>query len=471
MITPKFDNSFAALGPEFGTRLSPAPLQGARLIHCNKTLLSALEMDASLARQLVEGRDLPPAAEPFAMVYAGHQFGGFNPQLGDGRGLLLGEWVTQTQRYDLHLKGAGKTPYSRFGDGRAVLRSSIREYLASAALTALGIPSSQALAIAASDEPVQREQMETGANLVRVTRCHIRFGHFEYFFYQRMEPQLAQLIDYCAQRYLRLEAGLEQQAQALLEMATRNTARMIAHWQAIGFAHGVMNTDNMSLIGETFDFGPYAFLDRFDPHHICNHSDEQGRYRFDRQPNIGLWNLNALAHTFSGILPMETLRRILSDYEPQLSQHYHQLMMAKLGLSSDASAEKHALLTDLLSLLEHNQVDYTAFFAALTQDPIAARDLCADRPKADTWLAGFYKLRESCANTETLNAMRHTNPLLILRNHHAQTVIAAAESGDYHLLGQLMDALQAPFDPARLDEPWAQPPPAHLRAKPISCSS
>ncbi|AFU98869.1 protein adenylyltransferase SelO [Simiduia agarivorans] len=471
MITPKFDNSFARLGADFGTRVSPAPLQGAQLIHCNQSLLATLQMDAELARQLVEGQDLPDDIEPFAMVYAGHQFGGFSPQLGDGRGLLLGEWRVGDHRYDLHLKGAGKTPYSRFGDGRAVLRSSIREYLASAALNALGVPSSSALAIAASDEPVQREQLETGAGLLRVSQCHIRFGHFEYFFYQRMEPQLAQLIDYCARRYLALDADTAQQAQALLEMATQNTARMIAHWQAIGFAHGVMNTDNMSLIGETFDFGPFAFLDRFDPGHICNHSDDQGRYRFDRQPNIGLWNLNALAHTFSALLPMDTLRRILAGYEQELSQHYHQLMMAKLGLTSDPSEQKHALLTDLLSLLEQDQVDYTTFFARLSQDPQSARDLCIDRPRADQWMADYQRLCDANADDTTIAAMRQINPLLVLRNHHAQTVIEAAEAGDYSLLADLMQALQQPYAPARLKEPWVQPPPAHLRAKPISCSS
>lgn len=471
MITPKFDNSFARLGADFGTRVSPAPLRGVRLIHCNQPLLGSLQMEASMARQLVESNPLPAAVEPFAMVYAGHQFGGFSPQLGDGRGLLLGEWVVGQDRYDIHLKGAGKTPYSRFGDGRAVLRSSIREYLASAALNALGIPSTSALALAASDEPVQREQTETGAALLRVSRCHIRFGHFEYFFYQRMEPQLAQLIDYCARRYLNLDADRIHQAQALLEMATANTARMIAHWQAIGFAHGVMNTDNMSLIGETFDFGPYAFLDRFDPRHVCNHSDDQGRYRFDRQPNIGLWNLNALAHTLSGILPMEALRQTLAGYEPQLNHHYHQLMMAKLGLPPEPTHQTQLLLADLLTLLEQNQLDYTTFFTALSEEPVTVRDLCIDRPQADKWLSDYQRQRDASADDASVAAMQRVNPRVVLRNHHAQTVISAAEAGDYRPLADLMLALQNPFDPARRQEPWAQAPPAHLRAKPISCSS
>lgn len=470
-MKPEFDLSFAALGPLFGTFQAPTPLKNATLLHLNIDLADKLGLSMQMVQGLVTANPLPDDLAPFAMVYAGHQFGGFSPQLGDGRGLLLGERQRDGKLWDLHLKGAGKTPYSRFGDGRAVLRSSLREYLASFAMTGLGIPSSQALAIASSSEIVMREQPEIGATLLRVSPCHVRFGHFEYFYYQGMQDQLATLIDYCARRYLALEDTVEKQAEALLAMAISSTATLIAQWQAIGFAHGVMNTDNMSLIGETLDFGPYGFLDDFEPGFICNHSDAQGRYAFDRQPAIGLWNLNALAHALSGFIDIQNIRRLLATYEPRLSSTYFTLMMKKLGLTDENTVEKQKLMADLLALLAANHTDYTLFFRTLSDPSEHVRDLFIDRAHADKWLASYHQLCHNEPNPDRCNGMLACNPKFILRNHLAQTVIDSAQSGDLDTLAQVVSILQSPFDEHPSLAHFARPPARDQKHLTVSCSS
>ncbi|UTA47294.1 YdiU family protein [Simiduia sp. 21SJ11W-1] len=471
----KFDNSFARLGPEFGTRQMPLPLANATLIHLNQALAEALALPQEAVQQMVLGEPLPPGCEPLAMVYAGHQFGGFSPQLGDGRGLLLGEWCTAGNRWDLHLKGAGRTPYSRFGDGRAVLRSSLREYLGSAAMQGLGIPTTQALALAGSRQTVMRERAEPGATLLRVTRCHIRFGHFEYFFYQNQQPLLEKLVNYCASRYLAQGQyspdDTRANARALLALATRSTAKLIAHWQATGFAHGVMNTDNMSLIGETFDFGPYGFLDDFEPGFICNHSDDQGRYAFDRQAAIGLWNLNALAHSLSGLIAIDDIKTELAHYQHTLSETYYTLMMGKLGLKAQANETQQALLQDLLTLLAANRTDYTGFFRALSESAEQARDLITDRPGALQWLERYSACCNQAAVPERETYMRARNPKFILRNYLAQQAIESAEAGDFSMLEDLFTVLSAPYDEHPGHSALAKPPAAHQKHLPVSCSS
>ncbi|MBP6384121.1 MAG: YdiU family protein, partial [Aeromonas sp.] len=279
--------------------VAPQPLREPRLLHLNQGLLRELGLDGIGEADWLAccglGQPLP-GMQPVAQVYAGHQFGGYSPRLGDGRALLLGEQLAPDgQRWDLHLKGAGKTPFSRFGDGRAVLRSSIREYLASEALHALGIPTTRALVLVGSDEPVYREQVESGATVLRTAPSHLRFGHFEYFAWSGQGEKIPALINYLLRHHFpELESGAE-----LFAEVVRRTARLIAKWQAAGFCHGVMNTDNMSLLGLTLDYGPYGFIDAYVPDFVCNHSDPGGRYALDQQPAVGYWNLQKLAQALA----------------------------------------------------------------------------------------------------------------------------------------------------------------------------
>jgi len=286
---------------------------------------------------------------------------GYSPRLGDGRALLLGEQqAPDGQRWDLHLKGAGKTPFSRFGDGRAVLRSSIREYLASEALHALGIPTTRALVLVGSQEPVYREQVETGATVLRTALSHLRFGHIEYFAWSGQGEKIPHLIDYLLRHYFpELESGAE-----LFAEVVRRTARLIAKWQAAGFCHGVMNTDNMSLLGLTLDYGPYGFIDAYVPDFVCNHSDPAGRYALDQQPAVGYWNLQKLAQALAGHVDGDALAAALAQYEQQLMLHYSELMRAKLGLAV-WEEDDPALFRELFRLLAANKVDYHLFLRRL----------------------------------------------------------------------------------------------------------
>ncbi|MDN3638574.1 YdiU family protein [Simiduia curdlanivorans] len=471
-MTAQFETTFANLGSSFGSYVAPTALKDAQLLHYNSALAANLGLDLPSIKALTTASDLPANCKPFAMVYAGHQFGGYSPQMGDGRGVLLGELGCNQQLWDLHLKGVGKTPYSRFGDGRAVLRSSLREYLGSNAMQGLQIPTTQALAIATTSEQVRRESLEPGAVLLRVSQCHIRFGHFEYFYYQNMQEEQAQLINYCAQRYLNLNTpNTRDNALALLDMATQNTAKLIAQWQAIGFAHGVLNTDNMSLIGETFDFGPFAFLDDFEPGHICNHSDDQGRYAFDRQANIGLWNLNALAHALSNFIDIADIKNTLAAYEKVLSSHYYQLMMTKLGLSSTLSEDNQQLLQQLLKLLAQDRTDYTYFFRTLSRAPDNALDLLIDRAAGQAWLEKYRACSAHIPESQRTTQMLAVNPKYILRNYLAQQVIESTNNGDLSRLDQLLSVLASPFEEHPALDHLAQPPADKDKHLAVSCSS
>ncbi|HSB94844.1 MAG TPA: YdiU family protein [Spongiibacteraceae bacterium] len=479
----QFDNSFARLSPTFYTRQQARGLDNPRLVVASAAAAELLNLDpAQLDRldfvQYFSGNRPLPGAEPLAMVYAGHQFGQYAGQLGDGRGLLLGEVVSESHgRWDLHLKGAGKTPYSRFGDGRAVLRSSIREFLCSEAMAALGIPSSRALCVIDSDTRVQREQIERGAMVLRLARSHVRFGHFEHFHYTEQPESLRELADYVvARHYPEFIAKADRHAE-LLRQATLRTATLIAHWQAVGFAHGVLNTDNMSIVGDTFDYGPFGFLDDFDPTFICNHSDDRGRYSFERQPSIGLWNLNALAHALSGLIDIDTIRSILQQYEPHLIGVYSQLMRNKLGLVEDR-AEDTELLSELLQLLASNHSDYTLFFRRLcdfdeSQAHSPLRDDFVDRERFDRW-AQTYRTRlqqQQQTREQRSAAMQRANPKFILRNYLAQQAIEKAEQGDYSEVQRLFTVLQNPYDEQPGNESYAAAPPDWGKHLAVSCSS
>ncbi|MCB5161840.1 protein adenylyltransferase SelO [Marinomonas algarum] len=467
---------FAQLGDAFSSSTSIQPLADQRLVECNPSLATFLgiDMKSQETKQLFSGEQA--IAHSLSMVYAGHQFGGFSPRLGDGRGVLLGEVTGQDGRlYDLHMKGAGPTPYSRRADGRAVLRSCIREYLASEAMAALSVPTSRALALYDSRSAVYRETPEIGAMLLRTANGHIRFGHFEYFFYQGKQTELNQLVDYCLEHYypecLETDSPLE---NMLIEVVKR-TARMIAKWQAVGFQHGVMNTDNFSFTGETIDYGPYGFMEDHQPDWVCNHSDYEGRYAFSRQPGVGLWNLNCLVHCFSKHLDKAQLVAILQHYEPELQTHYDQLMLQKMGLGS--VAHLHELLPALLAVLTAEKADYSRFFRSLSHfdgvDQTPLLDEVIDRQRLSAWLMDYQVAREQEGGVwqEVSERMLAVNPKYILRNYLAHSVIASAEQGDYLLMRRLLRVLSQPFDEHEESSALSQRAPEWGRSLEVSCSS
>ena len=492
LIDLEFDNSFAGLPAGFHSRVRPTPLKGAHLISVSPAAAALIDLPPDslcndAAVEWLGGSSPLPGTEPVAMCYAGHQFGHFVPQLGDGRAMVLGEVLTeQGSRWELQLKGAGVTPYSRDGDGRAVLRSTIREFLCSEAMQALGVPTTRALCMLGSEEAVYRERIECAAVLVRMAPSHVRFGSFEVFFYRQQYDHLRCLADYVIDHdYPHLRDQPEPYV-ALLSDVVRRTARLMAQWQLVGFAHGVMNTDNMSILGLTLDYGPFGFMDAYEPGYVCNHSDHQGRYAFDRQPSIGLWNLTCLAQAMLPLLhpdgseaSVERARELLADYEPMLAEAYARGMRAKLGLREERSGDR-ALGTRLLALMEANRVDYTNLFRDLAEfrvnelTPAARlRDRFIDRTGFDAW-AGDYRTRLRLEDSEDgmrSAAMRGVNPRYILRNYLAQQAIERAEQGDFGEVEQLLTLLSRPFDDQPGMAAYAAEPPEWGRHLEISCSS
>ena len=478
-----FDNRFARLGDAFSTQVMPEPIAEPRLVIASPAAMALLDLDPSEAdspvfAQLFAGHKLWSTAEPRAMVYSGHQFGQYNPRLGDGRGLLLGEVVNQRGEYwDLHLKGAGETPYSRMGDGRAVLRSSIREFLASEYLHALGIPTSRALCVTGSSTPVWRERQETAAMLLRLAPSHVRFGHFEYFYYTQQHERLRELGEHVLACHFPASRDEAQPYAAFFRQVVERNAELIAHWQAYGFCHGVMNSDNMSILGITFDFGPYAFLDDFDAQHICNHSDDSGRYRFSNQVPIAHWNLGALAQALTPLVPVETLRETLALFLPLYQAHYLDLMRRRLGLTQ-AGERDEALVERLLQLMQGSAIDYSRFFRRLGEtaadDSVRAlREDFIDLAGFDAWAAEYVARvnAEGGSQTERQARMHAVNPKYLLRNYLAQEAISAAEQGDYGPVRELHAVLSRPFDEQPGFERYAQRPPEWGKHLEISCSS
>ncbi len=481
-VMPQFEHRYLDELPGFYTELQPTPLAGARLLYHSEPLAEELGLDSSLFTAensgYWSGQALFPGMKPLAQVYSGHQFGQWAGQLGDGRGVLLGEQKLEDGRMlDWHLKGAGLTPYSRMGDGRAVLRSVVREFLASEALHHLGIPTTRALTIVTSDEPVYRETTERGAMLIRVAPSHIRFGHFEHFYYRKQPEQVAMLADYAIAHFWPALQNEADRYRLWLTDVVERTARLIAKWQSVGFAHGVMNTDNMSILGLTLDFGPYGFLDDYKPDFICNHTDHQGRYSFDNQPSVAYWNLHRLAQSLSGLMSTEDLQKALAAYEPALMLEYGRLMRAKLGFFTENKQDNN-ILTGLLSLMAQEGRDYTRTFRLLSgvekgETRSALRDEFIDRQAFDQWYEGYRQrlLLEEQDDATRQQAMKKINPRIILRNYLAQQAIEGAEVDDVGRLQALHLALQQPYsDDARFDELAALPPDwgKHLE---VSCSS
>lgn len=478
----KFNNSWLSELPGTYSQLSPTPLAQGRLLYHSAPLAESLglgpEWFSGENRAVWSGETLLPGMQPLAQVYSGHQFGVWAGQLGDGRGLLLGEQqLADGRKLDWHLKGAGLTPYSRMGDGRAVLRSSLREFLASEAMHALGIPTSRALTVATSDEPVYREKPERGAMLLRVAESHLRFGHFEHFHYAGDDQQVKQLADYAIRHHWPELTEEADRYQLWFTDVVKRTARLMALWQSSGFAHGVMNTDNMSLLGLTLDYGPYGFLDDYQPGFICNHSDYQGRYAFENQPSIGMWNLNRLAYALSGLIAHDALKQALSAYEPELLKVWGERMRAKLGLMTQ-DQDDNRILTGLLALMAKEGSDYTRTFRLLSateqqQSRSPLRDEFIDRDAFDSWYNVYRQrlLQDECEDEQRQAVMQAVNPALVLRNYLAQQAIEKAEQDDISELQRLHLALQNPFSLADSDGDYARRPPDWGKKLAVSCSS
>ncbi|GAA0763027.1 YdiU family protein [Ideonella azotifigens] len=485
-------NRFAALGAGFATRLPAQGLPDPHWIAASEDCARLLgwpenwqQSEGALA--VLSGNGSWPGMAPLASVYSGHQFGVWAGQLGDGRALLLGELDTPAGPMELQLKGAGLTPYSRMGDGRAVLRSSIREFLCSEAMHHLGIPTTRALCLTGSALPVRRERVETAAVVTRVAPSFIRFGHFEHFAHHGQPERLRQLVDFVIAHHYPACAEAPQPVLALLGEVTRRTARLLAQWQSVGFAHGVMNTDNMSILGLTIDYGPFGFLDAFDPNHICNHSDDSGRYAFARQPQVAWWNLHALAQA---LLPLvgsgkgeeadaELLRAELEPYGPAFSEAMTSLMLAKLGLQ-DTQAGDGALADGLLRLMAAQRADHTIawrrlcdFSTALEARNDAVRDLFVDREAFDAWAADYTQRLRQEMSDDTARAlrMRQANPKYVLRNHLAEQAIRQAEGGDFSEVQRLLKVLSRPFDEQPEHDADAGFPPDWAHHLEVSCSS
>ncbi len=480
--TPIFNNSYHRQLPGFYTALAPTPLRGARLLYHNSELARELALDDNLFTgpnaAIWSGELLLPGMQPLAQVYSGHQFGVWAGQLGDGRGILLGEQQLADGRIlDWHLKGAGKTPYSRMGDGRAVLRSVVREFLASEALHHLGIETTRALTVVTSDEPVWRETTEAGAMLLRVADSHVRFGHFEHFYYRREPEKIGVLADYVIDRHWPQWSGQADRYRLWLADVVERTARTIAQWQSVGFAHGVMNTDNMSILGATIDYGPYGFLDAYQPGYIGNHTDYQGRYAFDNQPSVALWNLHRLARALSDLMTASELEQALGHYEPALMHAYGEEMRAKLGFTR-RDKQDNAILTELLALMTHEGADYTRTFRLLSEGEAAGsrsplRDEMKDLAGFDRWFEAYRRrLRQEDTDDDVRRtAMLAKNPKFILRNYLAQLAIDGAQQNDISFLSRLHQALCHPYtDNPQLDD-LAVLPPEWGRHLEISCSS
>ena len=478
-----FDNTYARLPSHWYQTVSVTPLKNTHLISFNAPLAQTLGLNPCewAPSQLVDTfttEQGPEGAEPLAMKYTGHQFGVYNPDLGDGRGILLGEHLDPSgNRWDLHLKGAGKTAFSRFADGRAVLRSSIREYLVSEAMFGLGIPTTRALAIFGSEEFTLRNGAEPCAQVLRVTPCHIRFGHFEYFYYSGQHEDLKQLADYVIDRYYPDAKQAKNPYLFMYQQVVERSAYLVAQWQSYGFVHAVMNTDNMSIHGITFAYGPYAFLDDFEPHYICNRSDHQGRYRFSQQPSIGLWNLNALAQAFRPFVTTEDITDALDTFEPILVEHYHHLMLKRFGLTETTDTAL-AMMTLFMKLLQSPKRDYHISFRQLAghldwDSLTLLRNEYVDIGLFDEWLAAFKAevALQEIDFTTLQSRISLANPHTVLRNHHAQAVIEAAEQGDFSLFHAYLEILKNPFDATTKIDRFAAPPSIGDKGIALSCSS
>ena len=497
MQTFAFDNSYARELPGFYVPWQPEAVPAPRLLFLNEALARELGLDAAALRgaegaALFAGNALPSGAEPIAQAYAGHQFGGFSPQLGDGRALLIGEVVDRAgQRRDIAFKGSGRTPFSRGGDGKAAVGPMLREVLIGEAMHALGIPTTRALAVAATGEPVQREQALPGAVLTRVAASHLRVGTFQFFAARNDRERLRQLADYAIARHDPALADDADRYVALLRAVAQRQAALVAQWMNVGFIHGVMNTDNMAISGETIDYGPCAFIEAYDPAAVFSSIDHGGRYAFGNQAPIARWNLARFAETLLPLIAdgddeaaaqraVDRVMPVIDAFPAWYEAALRHGQRAKLGLVATGRAEDDAadgaLADDWLALLHAQAVDFTLAWrllaGAATGDNAPLRALFAEQAGLDAWLARW---RERCARDEAGGGadaparaaqMRRTNPWIIPRNHRVEAALAAASDGDdLAPFERLLDALRRPFDDAPGLAPYAEPAPAAVTAR------
>ncbi|MFT7823385.1 MAG: protein adenylyltransferase SelO [Sulfurimonas sp.] len=462
-------------------RVKPTPLVEAYLIHANPALAEALEIDREELDtghfvEFVNGTLELEGSDPFAMCYAGHQFGYFVERLGDGRAINIGSIATPAGNQHLQLKGAGLTKYSRDGDGRAVLRSSIREYLMSEAMHGLGIPTTRALVLIGSGHSVYRGEWEKGAIVLRVSPSWVRFGTFEYFAHHKKLDELKVLADYAiAESYPHLLGEKDAYLHFFAEVVGK-TAMLMAQWQAVGFNHGVMNTDNMSIHGLTIDYGPYAFLDDYDFQNICNHTDTYGRYSFGSQPNIGEWNLRALMTALTPLADEEQMSKILDKHYARLyTEHYLYRMGKKLGLDK-LEQEDREFVRHLLGMMQGLSVDYTLFFRTLSRYDGERAELLKTglyhQPMHD-WLDAYDErlARNTSTTKERHEKMLQANPKYVLKNYMLQEAIEAANHGDFSVVDQLFKIAQSPYDEHQGFERWAGATPDVFKNRKLSCSS
>jgi serine/tyrosine/threonine adenylyltransferase len=461
----------------------PLGLPDAQWLAVSPQAAACLDLDAQAITEspawldLLSGNAAPAHVQPYAAVYAGHQFGNFVPRLGDGRALNLGS----LKGWELQLKGAGPTPYSRFADGRAVLRSSIREFLCSEAMYALGIPTTRALSLVISPAPVIRETVETAAVVCRMAPHFVRFGNFEYFAAQNRPDLIERLLRWVAPS-LNLDADQavgDLSSQVLHEVSVR-TARLMADWMRVGFMHGVMNTDNFSILGLTLDYGPFGFMDGFNAQHICNHTDHSGRYSYQAQPQVGLWNITRLASALNVLVKNpEKLAPALDAYRDEYERAITSALRAKFGLQGLDQDRWSALLDDFYGLLHAQRMDYTQTFRALaTEDDQPLLDLAVDREAVKPWLLRYRAaIRDCLASSGQTPAQRHAamnrvNPKFVLRNWVAEDVIRAVrDHGDTEPFAQVFEVLQHPFDEHPDHARYAGPPPDWAHHLEVSCSS
>lgn len=477
---------FAQLGDAFYTKLQAQPLSEPYWVCRNAALARELGladawMNSQEALNLLTGNQMLPATQALASVYSGHQFGQWAGQLGDGRALLLGALESGIE---IQLKGAGRTPYSRGGDGRAVLRSSIREFLCSEAMHGLGIATTRALCITGSDAPIYREVVESAAVVTRTAPSFIRFGHFEHFSHNNLHAELKQLADFVIDNYYpecrHSETYAGNPYAALLAAVSQRTAQMVAQWQAVGFCHGVMNTDNMSILGLTLDYGPFQFLDAFNPGHICNHTDSLGRYAYNKQPNVAYWNLFCLGQALLPLIndqgnDQELALAALETYKTAFPAALEAQMRAKLGLI-DTQPEDRGLIESLQKLLAQDKVDYTIFWRKLSHfvagaPPETVRDLFLDRPAWDAWLLQYSERLRHINSRLSADLMLKTNPKFVLRNYLGEQAIEQAKLKDFSGIEALLSLLRAPYDEHPDFEDYANFPPDWASEIEISCSS
>jgi serine/tyrosine/threonine adenylyltransferase len=489
-----FDNSYARELPAHAVAWKPAAVPAPRLLFLNRELAEELGMDADAlsgddGAAVFAGNAVPEGAAPIAQAYAGHQFGRFSPQLGDGRALLLGEVIDRRgQRRDIALKGSGRTPFSRGGDGKAAVGPMLRELLIGEAMHALGIPTTRALAVAATGEPVFRDTPLPGAVLTRVAASHLRVGTFQYFAARGELDALRQLAEYSIARHAPELIGTLGRWLGLLRVVAERQARLIAQWMNVGFIHGVMNTDNMTVSGETIDYGPCAFLEAYDPAAVFSSIDRGGRYAYGNQPHVARWNLARLAEALLPLMAdadhpaemqaaVDEVSAVIDAFLALYDTALRRGQRAKLGLFDDARADQAAsdapLIDDWLSLLQRDRVDFTLAWrrlgdAALSVDgsDAALRALFADEPAIDAWLARWHArtAMDGMAAATRRQRMHLMNPLVIARNHRVEEALAAAAQDDLQPMQRLLTALRRPFDPDTNQHAYAEPAPASQTA-------